>query len=192
MSKLIDFFDTLTTIPHKDKSELKKLVYTKNISKGTNLISAGDIPQSLGYVKKGLLRYYYLDNKGNEFTKGFFAEDNIVVSYSALLENRASYFSIEALEDTEVELVKFKTFQKGFDHTHWYLSATLALVQRAYCIKEERERQLLLFNAEERYKSFHNRFPGLDKRIKQHYIASYLGIKPESLSRIRKKMGLLT
>ena len=58
-------------------------------------------------------------------------------------------------------------------------------------MKTEREREFLLFDAETRYKSFLNTFPGLERRIKQHLIASYLGITPVALSRIRKKMGFI-
>ena len=63
--------------------------------------------------------------------------------------------------------------------------------EKGYATKEKRERELLLLDAESRYKSFIHEFPHLEPRIKQHMIASYLGITPIALSRIRKKMGLI-
>jgi CRP-like cAMP-binding protein len=65
------------------------------------------------------------------------------------------------------------------------------LLEKGYCTKEKREREFLLFDAEARYQSFLKSYPGLEKRVKQHQIASYLGITNVSLSRIRRKMGLI-
>ena len=115
-------------------------------------------------------------------------ENSFITSYSALIQNRESYFSIEALEDAEIieiDYEKWKTISNNKLCWHKFL---LSLVEKGYCIKEAREREFLLFDAEKRYKSFLNFFPGLDKRIKQHLIASYLGITPVALSRLRKKL----
>jgi hypothetical protein len=62
-------------------------------------------------------------------------------------------------------------------------------LEKGYCIKEAREREFLLFDAKARYRSFLSTYPGLEKRVKQHLIASYLGITPVALSRVRKKNG---
>jgi CRP-like cAMP-binding protein len=192
MNSITDLFDAVSPIPSEMRDRLNSLISQKEISIGEYYLYAGQIPRTMGYVKNGLFRYFYCDKKGTEYTKGFFPENNILISYSALVEKRESYFSIQALENSTIEQLDYSEFCKQFSDTHWFKDIMIVLMQKAYCIKEERERQFLLFDAEQRYKAFFARFPGLDKRVKQHMIASYLGIVPESLSRIRKNMSALT
>ncbi len=192
MNFLTELFKSISPISIEIEAKLNEIISTCEISKNDFFLREGQTPHSIGFVKSGLFRYYYCNKEGVEFTKGFIAENNLLSSYSALIENRESYFYIQALENSVVEQINYELFYKQFSNTHWFKDIVIILLQKAYCFKEERERQFLLFDAEERYVSFFNRYPGLDKRIKQHLIASFLGITPESLSRIRKKMGLLS
>ncbi len=85
-------------------------------------------------------------------------------------------------------MIDYFKYQKLFtEHPCWNKFLVVQL-QKALAMKTERERELLLFNAEQRYRKFLQQFPKLDTRVKQHIIASYLRITPESLSRIRRKM----
>lgn len=191
-SKFISLIESLVKIPSEQKKKFDALISLKLIRKGDFFVKQNQYPSSIAFLTKGLFRYFYLSNKGEEFTKGFFVENTILSSYSALVEKRVSYFSIEALEDAEIELVSYVEFVKLFKEAPCWNELLVRTLERAYIIKETREREFLLLDAEERYKAFLHRFPGLENRVKQHIIASYLGIAPESLSRIRKKMGLLT
>jgi CRP-like cAMP-binding protein len=192
MNSITDLFNAISPISKEIIERLNSLISQKNISIGESYLRAGQTPRTMGYVKSGLFRYFYCDKNGVEYTKGFFPENNVLISFSALVENRESYFSIQALENSTIEQLNYVEFCKQFSDSQWFKNVMIAMMQKAYCIKEERERQFLLFDAEQRYKSFFIRFPGLDKRVKQHMIASYLGIAPESLSRIRKNMAGLT
>ena len=138
----------------------------------------------------GLFRYYYLTETGKEFTKGFFPETSFLSAYSALLRDRESYFSIEALEVSRIITIDYPAWKALLENSLPWHRFLLALIQRGYCVKEARERAFLLFDAQTRYQTFLNEYPGLENRIRQHYIASYLGITPVALSRIRRKMGL--
>ena len=192
---IVSFIKTLNSVVEIPEDQIERVLTIsriKKINKDDCFIREGEKPYSFAYVYSGLFRYYYIDNKGNDFTKGFMLENSFITSYSALIQNRESYFSIEALEDAEIieiDYEKWKTISNNKLCWHKFL---LSLVEKGYCIKEAREREFLLFDAEKRYKSFLNFFPGLDKRIKQHLIASYLGITPVALSRIRKKLDALT
>jgi CRP-like cAMP-binding protein len=187
-----NFINKITRIPADQEAKFNRLVSKKSIKEGGDFISAGQFPKTIAFVKEGLFRYYYMNTEGVEFTKGFFLEKAILSSYSAILQNRPSYFTIQALEDSELEVVNYEDFRKLFlEHPCWN-EFLISLLQKAYLVKEEREREFLLFDAEQRYKAFLQRFPGLEKRVRQNIIASYLGIAPESLSRIRRKAGLLT
>lgn len=171
-----------------DFEDIIKISKIRKFAKDECYIREGEYPRSFGFVFSGLFRYYYTDAKGNDLTKGFFAEKSFITSYSALIEKRESYFTIEALEDSVILDIDYSGWKNLFkDNIVWH-TFLLALVEKGYCIKEKREREFLLFDAESRYKSFLNSYPGLEKRIKQHLIASYIGITPEALSRLRKKI----
>ncbi len=108
-----------------------------------------------------------------------------------MIQNRDSYFSIEALEDSVIGVIRYKDWKLLLDnHICWKLFL-ISFLEKGYGVKESREREFLILDAEERYKLFLKTFPNVEHRIKQHYIASYLGITPVALSRIRKKMGLV-
>lgn len=184
----INYIKSIVEIPQEQESNFSSLITIQCIKKGEIILSEGQQAKTIAYVKGGLFRYYYVDKKGSEFTKGFFIENSVLVSYGSILEKRGSYFTIQALEDSEIEMIDYFKFQKLFtEHPCWNKFLVVQL-QKALAMKTERERELLLFNAEQRYRKFLQQFPKLDTRVKQHIIASYLRITPESLSRIRRKM----
>jgi len=184
------FIKTLNSIAEFPEVQIKKIISfskIKKIRKDECYIREGEKPKSFAYVFGGFFRYYYIDKKGNDFTKGFFFENSFITSYSALIQNRESYFSIEALEDSEIIEIDYEKWKTLFKQELVWYKFLLTLIEKGYCVKESREREFLLFDAEERYRSFLQTFPDQQKRIKQHFIASYLGITPVALSRIRKK-----
>lgn len=184
------FTETLNSITEFHEDQVKKILSfskIKKIRKDECYIREGEKPKSFAYVFSGLFRYYYIDKNGNDFTKGFFFENSFITSYSALIQNRESYFSIEALEDSEIIEIDYEKWKTLFNQELVWYKFLLTLIEKGYCVKESREREFLLFDAEERYRSFLQTFPDQQKRIKQHFIASYLGITPVALSRIRKK-----
>jgi CRP-like cAMP-binding protein len=191
-SSFATFVKTIVTLPQEQEEKLNALISRRQIVKNENFISAGESPKTLAFVKKGLFRYYYANEAGEEFTKAFFPENSVLSSYSAIVAKRPSYFSIQALEDSVIEVINYEVLLKLFAEYPSWNTFLLGMLQKGFMAKEERERQFLLFDAEKRYLSFLIQYPDLEKRIKQHFIASYLRITPESLSRIRRKMNLLS
>ena len=160
----------------------------KSIKASEFFIRAGEVPHKIAYINSGLYRYVYTNDKGEEFTKGIIGENFFLSSYSAMILGKPSYFSIEALEDSQILEIIWKDFLQLIENDIFWVKFLLKFVEIGYMNKEKRERDLLLLDAETRYKNFLTEFPGMDQRIKQGIIASYLGIKPETLSRIRRKM----
>lgn len=161
----------------------------RKLKKGQYYILEGEHPRSIAFVSKGLFRYFYCGKNSQEFTKGFFSETTFISSYSGLLQNRPSYFTIECLEDSVIQEIAFSDWKSLLSGHSCWSQILIHYLQMGYCTKEQREREFLLFSAEERYNSFLEQFPGYDRRIKQYQIASYLGISPVSLSRIRKNLN---
>jgi CRP-like cAMP-binding protein len=191
IDRFIQTLKFIVDLPPAEESEMRAVCSIKNLEKGEHFIRAGEIPSKMAFNLQGLLRYYYLDKKGNDYTKGFFAEGAPITSYSAMIQNRESYFSIEALEDSVLAVFTYTDWKRLLNRHECWQRLLILLLEKGYCAKEAREREFLVLDAEEKYRIFIQNFPNIESRIKQHYIASYLGITPVALSRIRKKMGLI-
>jgi CRP-like cAMP-binding protein len=181
------FIDAIYPLPELVSEDFFRLCKTRHYKKGSFFIRAGDITSRMGLSLNGYFRLFYLSENGREFTKGFTPPGMFVTSYSAILESRETYFSIEALEDCDVLEFDYNDLivlsEKNID----LLKMILKLVERVYIMKEKREHHLLQLSASERYRIFSQEHPELEKLVKSYHVASYLGITPEALSRIRKK-----
>lgn len=176
-------------LPSERIDELLAIGRIKSVKASDCFINTGEVPLKVAFLGSGLFRYVYTNNRGDEFTKGIITENFFLSSYSAMIMGKPSYFSIEALENSELLEISWSDFILLKDNDIFWLKFLLKFIEKGYIIKEKRERDLLLLDAETRYKDFLVEFPGMDQRIKQGIIASYLGIQPETLSRIRKKIA---
>jgi len=176
-------------LPDNRIDEFLTLGKEKSLNTSKFFIKAGETPFKIAYVFKGLFRYVYINDKGDEFTKALITENNFISSYSAMVLSKPSYFSIEALENSLLLEISWSDFTQLQNNDIFWVKFLLKFIEKGYIIKEKRERDLLLLDAETRYKNFLTEFPGMDQRIRQGIIASYLGIQPETLSRIRRKIA---
>ena len=186
LQKSIKSFD-----PNIPDSLIKQLFYIcveKAICKGDRFINAGEVSKHMAFNVDGLFRYFYVDERGNDFTKGFGVKNKFLISYSALAQNRPSYFSIEALQDSRILMFDFKAFSTMMEKDiRWYPFA-FKLLESVYIMKELREKSFLLDDAATRYKEFKAYYADVEDQIKLYYVASFLGITPETLSRLRKNL----
>jgi CRP-like cAMP-binding protein len=167
------------------------LLRAKQYRKDEPFIRAGDVPTSFAFVVDGLLCQHHDGPDGDMIIKYFFPENRIAASVSATLLGAPSAFTITALEDStvlEYDFAAFKGLVAEFpDIAAFYIS----YMERHWIIeKEPGEIAFRHDDAMKRYRDFIAREPLLHKRLKQHHIAAWLGITPESLSRVRKAIAL--
>jgi CRP-like cAMP-binding protein len=185
LSHLVDEMNFLGDIPEEELRKALKYTRAITVKKDDYFLRAGEVPRQIGYLKSGLMRLFYIDLNGLEVNKHFSLEDTLVISYSAFLQQTESKLFIQALEDSMLVTIDYEAYQELLDgHTCWQIAAK-KLAEMVFILKEKREAELLLNDAQERYQQFLADYPDLEKRIAQYHIASYLGITPESLSRIR-------
>lgn len=178
----------LADVPETEGVKLFALCRPAILRRGEHLLRAGETPRSLAFVEAGLLRLYYLDADGREFTKSFCTEGEVVAAYSALLLDQPSRLFIEALEDSQLLVADYRAYQElAAGHPCW-AAVNQRRAEALFIKKEQREAALLLDDAETRYRQFLADHPGLEARLRQHHIASYLGITPVALSRIRARL----
>ncbi|SCY99359.1 cAMP-binding domain of CRP or a regulatory subunit of cAMP-dependent protein kinases [Flavobacterium anhuiense] len=175
-------------LPEKELQELLSIAQYGKIAKAGYFIREGQVPRKMAFVVKGLFRYVYTHENGNEFTKNIIAERNFISSYSAMIYNTPSYFSIEALEDSEILEIDYSSWIEIKGKNPFWNVFLVQILEKAFSIKEKRERELLLLDAEKRYEIFIAEFPDIENRVSQQIIASYLGIQPESFSRLKRKI----
>lgn len=162
----------------------------KSCKKGEVLYSVGSYPSSFCFIHKGLIRAYALDEQGTEFNKNFFPEGRFPGCMTALLNNETSFLSIEALEDCELVEIDYPQFrQLLFSHTELMTYHIKYLEQHWVIEKEPKEIGYLQFEAKQRYQAFLEQYQNILHRIPQYHIASFLGITPTQLSRIKKSLN---
>lgn len=159
----------------------------KTLSKGSRFIESGQLADSILYVVNGLMRSYYLSPKGEEINKHFFLEDSFVAPLTSLVTKLPSPVNIDCMEECNVLLANYQRILELYEQYPELNAVGRLLVEYAWIGKERRETQLIMLDARQRYMAFLHEYPGLERRIPQYHIASYLGITPVQLSRIRSQ-----
>ncbi len=173
--------------PPEKAEELAAISKKSVLEPGGYFVREGQVPRKFGILFSGIMRYYYVDNDGNEYTKGLILENQVLSAYTAMVHGQPSALYIQALENAVILETDYDRWLSIRENDRFWDKFLISVLQKGYITKEKRERDLLLLDAESRYRLFREEFGPYEHRLKQHIIASYLGIKPESLSRIRKK-----
>lgn len=162
---------------------------TLHLLKGSYILRKGDMHSQAYYVKTGLLRYYSIDEKGKEHILQFAPEGWFVSDRQSSCMNMKSDFFIDALEDSEVVAVQEDFISNKAKESSEFMELNNQLLHNHIRQLQGRINQLLSYTAEERYMEFVKTYPDIMLRVPQWMVASYLGITPESLSRIRKELA---
>ena len=159
----------------------------KVYSKGEIIARTGDKAITAGLVISGVVRSFYVDRDGNDITQYFAAEANWCID-SGMVGFDEMQANWEALEDTTVMLFDVKDMKELIFSDGYLKNVWISVLESGMRYKVYRENGFLVENATERYIAFRKRYPMIAKRVPQRYIATYLGITPESLSRIRSSL----
>jgi CRP-like cAMP-binding protein len=174
-----------------DKSALSAPFTAKTIDRDGYFIRAGDESVYFGIVEKGLFRSFYIDDRGHDITKGFFPAGSILFSYAAYVDNTASAYSIQALEDCSILVARIEELEGVIRDRSALIGFVKDVFDRVMIEKERRSNGFVLLDSAGRYLRFLRENPGLEARIRQYHLASYLGITPVSLSRLRKRLSVI-
>jgi CRP-like cAMP-binding protein len=179
------------SISDADFEQFTKPFYHRKIAKKQFLLRAGQICKFEGFVIKGCLRVYYLDEQGQERILYFAIEDWWITDIDSFTNNTPSILNIEALEDSEVLLITQPYKEALYEQLPMVEKLFRIMTQKTHVALQRRMISALGKTADERYLEFIEKYPQLEQRLTQLQIASYLGISHEFLSKIRKKLSKL-
>ncbi|MFN8394043.1 MAG: Crp/Fnr family transcriptional regulator [Bacteroidia bacterium] len=169
------FFDSLLTFKRFEKKSI--------------LLHEGDICEYESYIIKGCVRAYFTNENGFEVTLLFAVEDWWVSDLASFHEGKPAKITLETLEPTELLMLNRPNKELLLERYPKFERMYRLMLQRSLGVMQERLLSTLSKPAQERYQEFLERYPHIPQRVAQHYIASYLGVSPEFLSKIRGRMN---
>lgn len=152
-------------------------------------IEEGAIQSTIGFIVKGLIRTYYVDDDGNEITTLFNSEGTYATHYTTFITQLPSKYYLQCLEPTQLVTLPYRHIQEGYRRYENLERYGRLIAEEILQQKQQRIESFQFYKAEQRYLQFRDENPSLFNRISLTHLASYLGIERPSLSRIRKKLA---
>ena len=182
-------FNKKVPLTEKEREVIEEYLTLKKIRKRQYLLQEGDISKSVAFVERGALRLYKVSEDGTEHIVQFALEGRFLTDLYSFLTNEPSIFNIDAIEDSELVLISRSASDELQKRSTKYLEYILLETSEFYIDLERRLTYTISLNIDERYKDLITHFPDIIQRAPQHMIASYMGLTPETLSRVRRRIS---
>ncbi|MDN3550861.1 Crp/Fnr family transcriptional regulator [Mucilaginibacter aquaedulcis] len=187
MNLLIATIRHLIKISADEEVILTGLFKPLELKSGEYFLEEGQICRYVGFIEKGLVRYHMNDN-GNQKSLFFNKDGEFISNYQSFLPQVSSDTSIQAIEDTFLQIISFSDLQRLYSSVNEGEKLGRLAIENVFLSSMEQLKSFYKDSPTERYQQFLRSYPNLVQRIPQYYIASYVGIQPQSLSRIRKRL----
>ena len=174
-------------LSEKESEKLTSIIRTTVVKKRQFIVQPGFVCQDRNYVVKGAFRVYHLDDDGKEHTVSIGVEDWFVSDfYSYVTQTPATHYA-EAIEDSTIFQMRYEDIEQLCGEIHALSEYFRLTTERAFAFSRRRVISNISKSAEERYFEYINKYPNIANRVPQYVLASYLGISPEFLSKIRSR-----
>lgn len=194
MQKLKDFIGKYIELTDEDLKQFSQHVKIKKYKKNEIIHHIGDLFKNIMFINSGIARSYIIKEDGKDFTWYFhFSNENsanlknlFMVDYASFTHQEPSKMNFEALQDCEVFILEHKTLEELYSSDVKWQYFGRIMAQKAYYITHHRTISLLTLTAKERLNNLIEEYPNIFEQVPHYHIASFLGIAPQSLSRLRK------
>ncbi|MEO7489903.1 MAG: Crp/Fnr family transcriptional regulator, partial [Ferruginibacter sp.] len=181
-------FNKKIPLTREEELQVKRYLTPKKLRKKQYLLQEGDICKSIAFIEKGALKAYSIDESGNERIIQFGMEGWVISDLYSFITGEPATYNIDAIEDAELVLIGKQAHEELLQQLPKYETFTRLNITGAYIAMQKRLTSILSSSLEERYANFIALYPDIVQRVPQHMIASYMGLTPETLSRVRQKM----
>lgn len=187
------YINTVISIcPELIEAELEEFankLSVRTLNKKEYFFYAGEIQKEVGYITKGLMRSFFIDNNGNEKTVRFYAENDFATHYSAFISQQPGRYSFHCLETTTIVSLSYENMQWAYKQYPKFERYGRIIAEEILKMQQNRIESFIFKTAEERYIDFTKQHPDLFNRVSLSHLCSYLGIERQTLTRIRQKLA---
>jgi CRP-like cAMP-binding protein len=182
-------FNEKVSLTREEEDVVKAYLLPKKLRKKQYLLQEGDVCKHIAFVEKGALKAYSVDDTGTESIIQFALEGWIISDLYSFLTSEPATYNIDALEDAELVLISKSAHENLLQKLPKYETYIRLQITGAYIAFQKRLTSIISLQLEERYKNFLAVYPNIAQRVPQHMIASYMGLTPETLSRVRSRIS---
>jgi CRP-like cAMP-binding protein len=183
-------FKSKIPLTEEEQELIKNYLTLKKLRKKQWLLQEGDVCKCVSFVEKGALRLYKVNEDGSEHIVQFALDGQFLTDLYSFLTNEPSIYNIDAIEESELVLITKSASDELRKRSPKYQEFIFQATSEAYIQLEKRMTSVISLNVEERYKELTSNYPNIIQRLPQHMIASYMGLTPETLSRVRKRISI--
>src|SRR4051794_6058899 len=184
-----EHFNKKVSLTPEEEVQIKKYLTPKKLRKKQYLLQEGDVCKTIAFVERGVLRQYSIDDSGIERIVQFALEGWIISDLYSFLTAESATYTIDAIEDVELVLINKTAHEELLQKVPKYETFTRLNITGAYIAMQRRLTSIISYSLEERYANFTALYPDIHQRVPQHMIASYMGLTPETLSRVRRRIS---
>ena len=181
-------FNEAVLLTEEEQEMVSTYLMPKKLRKKQYLLQEEDICKYIAFVEKGVLRAYTVSEKGAEHIFQFALEGWLIADLYSFLTGEPAAYNIDAMEDAELVLISKPAHEELLKKLPKYETYTRLQLTGAYIAMQRRLTSIISLPLEERYAYFTSLYPNIIQRVPQHMIASYMGVTPETLSRVRKRL----
>ena len=187
MKDLKIYLETLIPFTKSEMEVFISLFSEIRLKKKDYFAKEGEFSSTIAFISNGVMRAFFRNKSGNEYNKTFFTPPSFVAAYSSITTKQKNLINIQCLTDCSILVADFDKITSLYKDYTKIESLARILAEYKFAIKEKREIELVTLEAKERYEIFKKEHPNLETQISQYHIASFLGVSPTQLSRIRAK-----
>jgi CRP-like cAMP-binding protein len=188
--QLLEYIKQYVDLTEDEKSMLLSTVKLKKFTKGQFVVQNGEVCKYENFVLSGCLRSFYIDNEGQEHIVMFAVENWWTADLGSFITQKPADLNVQCLENSELIQIHYNDLQKLFLKIPKLERFFRIIIQKAFVAAQKRIVNNFSMEAADRYIQFREQYPGIEQRVPQYMIASYLGITKEFLSKIRNKLTL--
>ena len=182
-------FNEKVNLSEEEEEVIKQYFTPKKLRKKQYLLQEGDVCKHIAFIEKGALKAYVVDDAGAESIIQFALEGWVISDLYSFLTGEPATYNIDALENAELVLISKSAHEELLKKIPKYETYIRLQITGAYIALQKRLTSIISLPLEERYKNFLALYPNIAQRVPQHMIASYMGLTPETLSRVRSRMA---